>query len=262
MPMQARFSIVLVNYKTPRMTAICLEQLQQIIAPFDADVWVVDNHSADESTELLRKLDWIKLIERHPEKPESGFVAHGLALDLVLAQIKTDYLFIMHTDTIIHDAGIFNLMLEACNADEGVAVVGCVDQIHRGKARTAWRVFKRFFKHHSRRVKMAFGMPSKLPRDYIEQYLKSFFALWDVRVMKQHGLTFSLGKKSPGYVAQDQLVSLGYKIKKIPASTIFRYLDHLQGGTKTFGLGSVNSRRLGKNTKMIDTLGARQPNSR
>ncbi len=257
MSTQAKFSILLVNYKTPQMTPICLDLLRQAISQIDAEVWVVDNDSKDASTEYLRTLDWINLLERQPEKPETGDFAHGLALDLALGQIKTNYLFVMHTDTMVYDAGIFGRMLAFCDAEDGVAAVGCVDQVYRGRLRTAWRVCRRFLKHHARRARIALGVGSRPPKGYIENYLKSFFAVWNVNIMKRHGLTFALDGKTPGYAAQDRLIALGYQVKTLPASAVFRYLDHMQGGTKTFARGEVKNRRLRANVEMMTRLDQR-----
>ncbi|MCQ9427516.1 glycosyltransferase, partial [Pseudomonas sp. LJDD11] len=58
------FSIAIVNYKTLEITKICLDLLQQHLGNTPHQVWVVDNDSADDSTEYLRTLDWINLIER------------------------------------------------------------------------------------------------------------------------------------------------------------------------------------------------------
>ena len=52
------FSIVIVNYKTPEITKICLDLLHQHLGD-SVPIWVVDNYSADESTEYLKSLDWI-----------------------------------------------------------------------------------------------------------------------------------------------------------------------------------------------------------
>lgn len=250
----ARFSIILVNYKTLEMTRKCLHFLRESLKNLDADVWVVDNNSDDDSTVFLRQLDWIKLIERHPERPEPGYVAHGMALDLALAHIETDYVFVMHTDTMIYDPDIFGIMLKSCCEDADSVAAGCVDQVHRGKVRSCWRVANRFMKHYSRRMKLALGITSRPPKAYVEHYLKSFFTLWNARILKQHQLAFSRDDKSPGYAAQDKLIEMGYKIERLPTKTVFRYLDHLQGGTKALGLGIVKDRRLRKSRQVINQL--------
>lgn len=237
-PTQAlpKFSIALVNYKTLELTKICLELLKKHLDnadldPSSVDVWVVDNHSQDESVEYLRTLDWIHLIERTPTEHEEGFVAHGRGLDLILQQIKTDYLFLMHTDTFIYDASVFGWALKFCLADGKLAAVGCLEQLNRGYLRTAWRISSRFCKHYSRRFKLFLGLSARQPKPYVEAYLKSFFALWNVKLMKQHGYVFLMENRIPGYALQDKLKQDGYKLKIVSPMKLFKFLDHIEAGT-------------------------------
>lgn len=125
------FSIVIVNYKTPEITKICLDLLHQHVGGI-VPIWVVDNYSADESTEYLRTLDWINLIERTVSEPEQGHIAHGKALDMVLERIESDYLLLMHTDTFIFDKNVFPMMLNKCMKNPNIVAVGCVEQLNRG----------------------------------------------------------------------------------------------------------------------------------
>jgi hypothetical protein len=57
----------MVNYKTFELTKNALELIQACIDTKRNPVWVVDNQSGDESTEYLKSLDWIHLIERVPD---------------------------------------------------------------------------------------------------------------------------------------------------------------------------------------------------
>lgn len=225
------YSVVLVNYKTPEITRIALELLKQPSEQSGFAVWVVDNDSADESTEYLRSLDWIRLIERKPEQGESGFMAHGRALDMVLERAGSDYLFLLHTDTFIHDPAIFELMLNECRANDRVIAVGCVDQIYRGDFRIVWRLLTRYLKYHARRLKTSLGLKSRPPKPYMEKYIKSFCSLWNIKTIKHHGWTFTMEKKIPSYAIQDKLNEHGYSIAYLSAKTMFRYLDHIEAGT-------------------------------
>jgi GT2 family glycosyltransferase len=224
------FSVVLVNYKTPEITRICLELLREHAQRLGFPVWVVDNDSADASTEYLRSLDWIRLIERKPGAGEPGFMNHGLALDLVLERADTDYLFLLHTDTFIYDPEILDIMLREC-AKENVVAVGCLDQIYRGQFRIYWRIATRFLKHYARRLKLALGLKSRPPKSWMEQYIKSFCSLWNIRFIKQQGWTFAMDDMIPSYAIQDRLPATGRKIALIPARRMFRYLDHIEAGT-------------------------------
>lgn len=245
------FSIVIVNYKTPEITKICLELLHQHVGSKNVPVWVVDNYSADESTQYLRTLDWINLIERSVSEPEAGHIAHGKALDMVLERVDTDYLLLMHTDTFVFDKNIFPMILNKCTSNKKVVAVGCVEQLNRGTARTVWRYSSRLFKHHYRRLKISMGLRSREPKPYREVYLKSFFTLWNCKLIKQHGMHFSMDDRVPGYTLQDQMTALGYVVETLSPRKIFSYLDHIQAGTvaATGGYGKTHRR-----TKMYNNI--------
>ncbi|MCX7078529.1 MAG: glycosyltransferase, partial [Pseudomonas sp.] len=128
----ANYSIVLVNYKSLELTKTCLELLREGLQETGVPVFVVDNYSDDASSEYLRTLNWINLIERESTTPEAGSVAHGRALDMALDHVETEYLFLLHTDTFIYDPTVFTLMISQCTGPREVAAVGCLEQLNRG----------------------------------------------------------------------------------------------------------------------------------
>jgi len=245
------FSIVIVNYKTPEITKICLDLLHQHVGSHNVPIWVVDNYSADESTEYLRTLDWINLIERTASEPEAGHIAHGKALDLVLERVETDYLFLLHTDTFIFDKNVFPMMLNKCLKNKKVVAVGCVEQLNRGTTRTIWRFSSRLFQHHLRRLKISMGLRSREPRPYREVYLKSFCTLWNCKLVKQHNMHFLMDDRVPGYTLQDRMTELGYVVEKLSPRKIFSYLDHIQSGTVAAAGGYEKTHR---RTKMYNDI--------
>lgn len=240
----ANYSLVLVNYKTPDITRMCLELLREHVQAQRIPVWVVDNDSADASLDYLRSLDWINLIERPSPGKEAGHIAHGKALDLALEKVETDYLFLLHTDTFVYDKEVFAMMIRECVRSPDMAAVGCVEQLNRGLLRDTWRLTSRFCKHHVRRAKLHLGMRSKQPRPYKETHLKSFCTLWNARLMKSLGLHFCMDEQVPGYTLQDRMSGLGYGIKFLSPRKIFSYLDHIQAGTvAAAGIYGENHRR-------------------
>lgn len=245
------FSIVIVNYKTPEITKICLDLLHQHFGSHGVPIWVVDNYSADESTEYLRTLDWINLIERSVSEPEPGHIAHGKALDLVLERVETDYLFLMHTDTFIFDKNVFPMMLNKCLKNKKVVAVGCVEQLNRGTTRTLWRFSSRLLKHHFRHLKMSMGLRSRDPKPYREVYLKSFCTLWNCKLIKQHDMHFLMDDRVPGYTLQDRMTELGYVVEMLSPRKIFSYLDHIQAGTVAAAGGYEKTHR---RTKMYNDI--------
>ncbi|MDY7564750.1 glycosyltransferase family 2 protein [Pseudomonas sp. RTC3] len=243
LPTKANYSIVLVNYKSLELTKACLELLRDGLQETGVPIFVVDNYSDDASSEYLRTLNWINLIERKIYTPEAGNVAHGRALDLALDHVETEYLFLLHTDTFIYDPTIFTMMIDQCAGPYKVAAVGCLEQLNRGITRSAWRLFSRFFKHYTRRSFLAMGFKARAPKPFRETHLKSFCTLWNVRLIKQHGLHFQMDERNPGYELQDRMVELNYKISFIPPRKLFRYLDHIQSGTVSAMGGYANDHR-------------------
>ena len=242
---QASFSIVLVNYKTLEVTSICLNLIHQAVDVTKVPVWVVDNNSNDASLDYLKTLNWIHLIERKATAPEVGFMAHGRALDMVLERVTTDHLLLMHSDTLIYDAQIIDVMLKKITADSQIAAVGCLEQVNRTQLQTAWRMLSRSIKYYARRFKVAVGIKTRDPRLFYEIYLKSFCALWNVKTIKKYGLSFAMVERIPGYEMQDRLREQGYIFDCIPPHEMFQYLDHIEAGT----VSHVNG--LGKNHKRV-----------
>lgn len=252
------FSIALVNYKTLELTKICLTLLKQhfdngLLDAQRVKVWVVDNDSQDASTDFLRSLDWIHLVERQAQDSEEGFAAHGRALDMILEKTDDDYLFLMHSDTFVYEPAIFNDFLQRCSKQ--TVAVGCLEQVNRGYLKTSWRLFSRFLKHYSRRAKRAVGILGREPKAWREQYIKSFFALWNIKWMKQQGYTFFMENRIPTYALQDALSSEGKTIGLISPMKLFKYLDHAEAGTVGLLLGyDEMNRRVKRKMKILKKI--------
>lgn len=225
------FSIALVNYKTLEVTTICLDLLQRAFDVNQVPVWVVDNNSNDASLDFLKTQHWLNLIERKSEVPEVGFMAHGHALDLILQQVNTDYLLLIHSDTLIYDRSIVDEMLTIIQSDSQIAAVGCLEQVNRTRLETVWRIFIRATKYYARKAKVKLGIKTRDPRLFYEVYLKSFCTLWNVNIIKKHAMQFAMMEKIPGYEMQDQLRKLGYRFEAIAPHKMFQYLDHIEAGT-------------------------------
>jgi GT2 family glycosyltransferase len=89
-------SVIIVNYRVPYFLELCLQSLGQALQGLDAEIIIVDNHSADGSVDLLRPLfpeaKWIVNTEN------IGFArANNQALD----QAAGDYVLFLNPDTIV-----------------------------------------------------------------------------------------------------------------------------------------------------------------
>jgi len=247
----AQLSIVLVNYKTPDVTKICLELLEQVIDVCKVPVIVVDNNSNDASLEYLKSLSWITLLERKVSKPDVGFMAHGLALDMAMEKVNTDYVLLIHTDTLIYDPEIINILLSSIGEKSAIAAVGCLEQVKRTAIQTAWRVFSRAIKFYMRKIKQMLKLKTREPRLFYEVYLKSFCTLWNVNIIRQNGVNFAMGDRIPGYEMQDVLNRRGYEFIAIRPSKMFQYLDHIEAGTVALVEGLDKQHKRVKNAKKI-----------
>jgi len=228
---EEKHSIVLVNYKTRRLTSMCLELLKKQLELKAWQVWVVDNDSNDDSLEYLRSLEWIQLIERKTDAPEPPHISHARALDMAFDRIPSRYVFVIHTDTFVYDVTIFTRMLSLLHSSSTCVGVGCVEQVDRGKARSFFRFLKKAFSYYYRLLLTRMGIECRQVKFYHEKHLKSFCALWDKRQIKNNGLRFCMQDKNPGYVMQDELVDRGYQVIKLRPAIMFKYLDHIQSGT-------------------------------
>ena len=224
---ESKISVLIVNYKTRRLTGLCLSLIKEKFDLEHLQVIVVDNDSRDESLDYLRNLNWIRLIERTVNTPEKAHIAHSAALDIGMQAINSRYVLLMHTDTLVKDARVIDLLLHQMT-DARVACAGSVDQRHRKFLSRLWRSTKSVIRHRpSRRAESTRRKGEKRKDDYI----KSFCSLWDVSVIRQQGLKFCAADRNPGYEMQDQLHRLGYKLKKVSTRKLFELVSHVQGGT-------------------------------
>ena len=251
-PQQKQISIVLVNYKTRYLTSVCLDLLREHLDLERVEVWVVDNNSADDSTEYLRSVDWIHLIERQGPEVEKGFIAHGEALDLALEQISTPYMLCIHTDTLIRDGALLDLLLDAMHRSDQVAGVGALYQVHKKLYRRTWRMLKKGIRYYYRKVGRLLGLTDKPVKLYYETYIKSFCALWRVDLIRSRQLRFAMDDLNPGYAMQQALMDEGFRFVILPTRKLFRYLDHVQSGTLVeMGRHQDNPRRTKAYEKLL-----------
>lgn len=97
-------SIIIVNYRTYELTKQTIESVINKDHPFNYEIYVVDNASADGSLESLQK-DFSKesadgLIKFIANRENKGF-AH--ANNLVIGQVSAKYVLLLNSDTIVID---------------------------------------------------------------------------------------------------------------------------------------------------------------
>jgi GT2 family glycosyltransferase len=93
-----QLSIVIVNYNVKHFLLQCLQSVQKAIAGMDAEVFVVDNASSDNSVEMLKeKFSWVNLIAN---TENTGFsCANNQAIKLA----KGKFVLLLNPDTLVEE---------------------------------------------------------------------------------------------------------------------------------------------------------------
>ena len=173
MSTSAAVTIIIPNYKTLELTKLCLRSLRKYTDCSRIKVLVVDNNSNDESLEYLRQLEWITLLERDTDG-ESGPQMHAKALDMAMEYVDTEYVMIMHTDTIVLNSSWLDFMLEKIRRSDNIAAVG------------SWKLehvpaVKAFFKRWETAIRRMLGR-KVLDR---EHYFRSHCALYKSAAVRE-----------------------------------------------------------------------------
>ena len=238
---QKQVTILVPNYKTPEITTICLRLLRKYTRPDLAEVIVIDNNSQDDSLKYLRKLEWIRLLERDCIQNESGVQAHSRALDLALEEVKTPYVLSIHTDTFVKSHDWLDKLLAEFDEPD-IAGVGSWKLESKNVIRRAGIKFEQFWKRQLHRF---FGYKRYNPHrlDSKSQYLRSHCAMYRMDVIKAVKTSFADGDDTAGKVMHKKMRQAGYKMKFLPSEFLGQYVDHLNHATSIF---NPELRRSGK----------------
>lgn len=226
---QKPVTILVPNYRTLLVTKICLRLLRKYTDPALADVIVIDNDSGDDSTEYLRGLDWIRLIERKTEPDESGVQAHSRALDLALSEVKTPYVLSIHTDTFVKRNDWLDILLREFNSPD-IAGVGSWKLEFKNLPRRAGIQLEQGWKYLLNKLLGYQGYnPKRLDRS--ARYLRSHCAIYRTDVIRKLQTSFGDGNDTAGKVMHQKMLHAGYEMKFLPSDFLGRYIDHLNHAT-------------------------------
>ena len=96
-----KLSIVIVSYNVKFYLEQCLLSLQRALADIEAEVFVVDNHSRDDSVAFLReRFPWVNYIECNHNW---GF---SRANNMAIRQSRGEYVLLLNPDTIVGETTI------------------------------------------------------------------------------------------------------------------------------------------------------------
>jgi cellulose synthase/poly-beta-1,6-N-acetylglucosamine synthase-like glycosyltransferase len=230
-------TICIVNYKTLDFTRLCLRSIRKF-TNYPYEVIVVDNDSKDESVEYLRRLKWIRLIER-PFQPGQlrGSYDQSAALDLGLAGCNTEFYVAMHSDTFVQHPGWLSELVSHFKNDPKIACgersrIACVGS---GKIELTpkWQVLLKKLTDIKALRRKLFSSPSQ--RQQSRYYNRAICCLYRTEVLRREGLSFLMGNND-GFTAGQklyyELIDRGYKTVELPPSEMGRYITHLAHATQ------------------------------
>ena len=119
-----KLSIVIVSYNVRSYLEQCLQSVQIALEGIEGEVFVVDNHSDDDSVETVRNhYPWVTLIENHENL---GFAK---ANNQAIRQSQAEYVLLLNPDTVVTEdtlRGVLTFMDEHPKAG-GAGVMMCYE---------------------------------------------------------------------------------------------------------------------------------------
>lgn len=94
-----KLSIVIVSYNVRDYLENCLQSVSRALEGIEGEVFVVDNHSDDDSVETVRaQYPWVRLIEN---QENMGF---SRANNIAIREARGEYVLLLNPDTIVEEA--------------------------------------------------------------------------------------------------------------------------------------------------------------
>jgi hypothetical protein len=230
-------SIVIPHYRTADLVRLCLRAIRRL-TDHPYEVIVVDNHSQDASLEYLRRVGWIRLIERGPETEPDPVSAHAAAMDAGTAAARGRWLVSLHTDTIVRRDGWLGALLEQLRGNPRAAALG-TDKMETDPA--WYRAMKRLWDTHRMKALMRrmAGLPPD-PRHAPAWYPRSFCAIYRLDLVRQLGLSW---RPAPGHPTGDLLyrglVQAGYEAVRLAPDQMSQYVEHVSHATALVARGGL-----------------------
>jgi len=249
---EAKVTILIPNYKTLKLTKLCLRLIRKHTDSTMAHVIVIDNDSKDESTQYLRSLKWIELIERKRVKGEIPAMSHSRALDLALKRVSTPYVLSIHTDTFVKNSFWLNALIREMEKDPDIAGVGSWKlEDPPSFYKRVWKIIEFRIREAVYRItkneKQLYHVLSQKKSGYYDlfhkgslninyndkeyYYLRSHCALFRMDLIRKYQLTFSAEGKTAGSHMHSVLMQNNHKMVFLSIGFLSRYLVHLNHAT-------------------------------
>lgn len=100
-----KLSVVIVSYNVRSYLEQCLQSVRRALEGIEGEVFVVDNHSTDDSVEVVKRdYAWVKLMENQENQ---GFAR---ANNLAIRQAQGEYVLLLNPDTIVEEGTLRNVL--------------------------------------------------------------------------------------------------------------------------------------------------------
>jgi len=226
---KGKATICVVNYRTLDFTRLALRSIRKFTR-YPYEVIVVDNGSQDESIEYLKRLRWIRLIERHPDPDEpAGGVAHARGLDLGLENCNTEFFVSMHSDTFVQKNNWLTNLISHFDNDENIA---CVSS---GKIELApkWQILLKKVTDFRTSRRKILREPDLLGKH--RYYNRTICCIYQTNILRRENLSF-LADRDKGLTSGKklyfELLERGYRTVELPPSVMGQYIIHLAHATQ------------------------------
>ena len=91
-----KLSVIIVNYNVRPYLTACIDSVQRALEGIESEVFVVDNHSDDDSVEVIsRDYAWVHLINN---RENLGF---SKANNIAIRQAQGEYILLLNPDTVV-----------------------------------------------------------------------------------------------------------------------------------------------------------------
>ena len=118
-----QLTVIIINYKTPKLVTECLKSLLPELSDLKTKVVVIDNYSNDDSCDQI--ISWIsqnddlKQVELIPSDENTGFSGGN---NRGISHVEADYYLLLNSDTLVRE-GAISLLLEAAQKDKTIGLV-------------------------------------------------------------------------------------------------------------------------------------------
>ena len=149
------FSVIIINYKTPELTAQCIRSLFNLLSPENREIIVIDNNSNDDSVTKLQVEfgQKIKILANRKNLGFAGANNQGAAL------AQGDFLLFLNSDTIVKE-DIFSSALKIFNANNKLGILSPNLLRENGQPqKMAYNYFPTFWRLITRKSKQEMKIP-------------------------------------------------------------------------------------------------------